>query len=77
MTFVDEKIKALSPQQRREFEEALNGIKAEDPSKQYSWLYVRGFDESYSLDMVKLTLYREMYEGDKSRLPKDRRARVK
>jgi len=70
MTFVDDKINALAPEERSQFKEALAGILLDDKStdKIPNWLVLRGFDviNGYSIDMVKLTLYREMFEGDSS-----------
>ena len=67
MTFIDDKVNQLTPKQRQEFEEAFRGVLEDD-----DWLGFRGFDdETFSQDMVRLTLYREMYEGDFSRLHKD------
>jgi len=63
MTFIDDKISALSEEDRKVFGEALQAILEED-----TWPAQRGFGDNYSLDMVKLTLYREMYEKDFSRL---------
>ncbi len=68
MTFVDDKIKKLSDENRKKFEETLEAILSEEPYEIGSWLSLRGFKENYSLDMVKLTLYREIFEGDFSRL---------
>jgi 2-oxo-4-hydroxy-4-carboxy--5-ureidoimidazoline (OHCU) decarboxylase len=64
MTFVDDKINELPPEQRRKFKETLSAVFEED-----TWMAQRGFDNcNYSPDMVRLTLYREMYEKDFSRL---------
>ena len=64
MTFIDDKIKALSIQDRNRFEETLQAVFESD-----DWLGLRGFDdESFSQDMVRLVLYREMFEGDYSYL---------
>lgn len=68
MTFIDDKINALNETDRRNYEETLRAILSDDPSKVGSWLNLRGFNENYSLNMVKITLYREMYKGDFSRL---------
>ena len=70
MTFIDDKVNALKKEEKRNFEETLRAILA-DGIKKGSWLQLRDFNEDYSLDMVKLTLYREMYEGDFHRLHRD------
>ncbi len=67
MTFVDDKIKALSLEEREKFGQTLRGVLEDD-----EWLSLRDFDgDNYSLDMVKLTLYREMYEGNFFRLKRN------
>ena len=63
MTFVDDKVEALPLEKRAQFGEAFKMVISDN-----FWLARRGFDDNYSPDMVKLTLYREMYEGDCSRL---------
>ena len=64
MTFIDDKINSLSPEEMKRFGETLQGVLEDD-----EWLSLRGFDNNnYSSDMVRLTLYREMYEKDFSRL---------
>jgi len=63
MTFIDDKINALPLGKRKVFEEVLQAISEED-----TWLAQRGFGDNYSLDMIKLTTYREMFERDFSRL---------
>ena len=64
MTFVDDKTNSLSIKERENFREILASVLEDD-----EWLSLRNFDSNnYSLDMIKLTLYREMYERDFSRL---------
>ena len=62
--FIDDKIKALSSEEREKFGETLQAVLEDD-----EWLNFRGFDnDNYIFDMVRLTLYREMYEKDFSKL---------
>ncbi len=63
MTFVDDKVNALNETDRANFRQTLSAVLGDD-----LWLSLRGFADNYSPDMVRLTLYREMYERDFSRL---------
>lgn len=71
MTFVDDKINSLNEKDRKNFSEALESILSDDASERGSWLNLRGFGGDYSLEMVRLTLYREMFEQDFSRLNRE------
>jgi len=64
MTFIDDKMKALSEEDKKKVNSHLMDILESDTE-----LVHRGFDpEDYSPDMVRLTAYQEVIEHDNSRL---------
>ncbi len=58
MLYIDNDINRLPSEERKRFEESLEAVRSSD-----TWLQTRGFSgTNFNLSLVKITLYREMFE---------------